>query len=113
MKIVLVSIIDIRYITPMIRSIADRPTQHIYDSVDSRFARKIPREIHSRAQRLLDQLNAAPSLDFLRIPPGNRLEKLKGELSGYWSIRVNDQWRIVFHWKENDAFDVMIIDYHR
>jgi proteic killer suppression protein len=61
---------------------------------------------------LLDQLKAAPNIDFLRIPPGNRLEKLSGDLEGKWSIRINDQWRVVFTWKGEDAHDVAIVDYH-
>jgi proteic killer suppression protein len=61
----------------------------------------------------LDQLNAAPALEFLRTPPSNRLEKLRGDRTGYWSLRINDQWRIVFRWKDSDALDVEILDYHR
>jgi proteic killer suppression protein len=60
----------------------------------------------------LDQINAAPSLAFLRIPPSNRLEKLRGDLSGYWSLRINDQWRVMFRWQEKDALDVEVTDYH-
>ena len=66
-----------------------------------------------KAMRLLDQLNAAPALEFLRTPPSNRLEKLRGDRTGYWSLRINDQWRIVFRWKDSDALDVEILDYHR
>jgi len=58
-------------------------------------------------------LNAAERLDDLRIPPGNKLEKLSGNLSGKYSIRINDQWRIIFRWQENNAYEVEIIDYHR
>ncbi|MDA2919096.1 type II toxin-antitoxin system RelE/ParE family toxin [Desulfobacterota bacterium AH_259_B03_O07] len=58
-------------------------------------------------------MNAAPRLDLLRVPPSNRLEKLRGNLTGFWSLRVNDQWRIIFRWKNNDALDVEILDYHR
>jgi len=97
----------------MIRNIVGRPTQDIYDGVSSRQARKVPRELHDKARRLLDQINAAPSLDFLRVPPSNRLEKLRGNLAGFRSLRVNDQWRIIFRWKNNDALDVEIVDYHR
>ena len=57
--------------------------------------------------------SAAPSLEFLRVPPGNRLEKLSGDLKGYWSLRINDQWRIVFRFEANDFCDVKIMDYHR
>ena len=69
--------------------------------------------LHAKAQRLLDQINAAPSLEFLRVPPGNRLEKLSGDLIGCWSLRINDQWRIVFRFEARDFFDVKIMDYHR
>lgn len=96
----------------MIRGIRGKTTQDIYDGNNSRQARKVPREIHDKAARLLDQIDAAPSLDFLRVPPSNRLEKLRGDLEGYWSLRINDQWRIVFRWENKDALDVEITDYH-
>lgn len=97
----------------MLRSIADKTTQDVYDGVNSRHARKLPGELHGKARRLLDQINAAPTLDFLRVPPSNRLEKLRGDLAGYWSLRINDQWRIIFRWEDRDALDVEITDYHR
>ena len=75
----------------MLRSIADKATQDIYDGVSSRYARRLPRELHDKARRLLDQINAASTLEFLRIPPSNRLEKLRGDLADYWSLRINDQ----------------------
>lgn len=96
----------------MIRSIKGKTTQDIYDGINSRQARRIPRKIHDKATRLLDQIDAAPSLDFLRVPPSNRLEKLRGDLAGYWSLRINDQWRIIFRWENKDALDVEITDYH-
>lgn len=96
----------------MIRNLIGKMTQDVYDGVESRHARKIPNELHSKAVRLLDQINAAPSVEFLRIPPSNRLEKLRGDRLGYWSLRINDQWRIVFQWEGHDAFDVEIVDYH-
>ena len=83
----------------MIRSVADKATQDIYDAVNSRYARMLPRDLHGKARRLLDQINAAPTLEFLRIPPSNRLEKLLGNRAGYWSLRINQQWRIVFRWE--------------
>jgi proteic killer suppression protein len=64
------------------------------------------------ARRKLRMLNSAQDLNDLRIPPSNRLEKLKGSQDDYYSIRINDQWRIVFRWCQNDAFDIQIIDYH-
>ena len=72
----------------------------------------IAAHIHESAQRKLDMLNAAESLDDLRSPPGNRLEALRGTLHGSYSIRVNAQWRIVFRWEASNAHDVKIIDYH-
>lgn len=96
----------------MLRSIADKMTQDIYDGVNSRYARKLSGELHGKARRLLDQINAAPTLSFLRIPPSNRLQKLHGDLAGYWSLRINDQWRIIFRGEGSDALDVEITDYH-
>ena len=67
--------------------------------------------IRKRAERKLAMLDAAHSLEFLSVPPGNRLEKLRGDRAGQYSIRINDQWRICFRW-QSDAFDVEIVDYH-
>jgi proteic killer suppression protein len=69
--------------------------------------------LHGKAKRLLDQINAAPALGFLHIPPSNRLEELRGDLAGYWSLRINEQWRLIFRWEGNDALDVEIMDSHR
>lgn len=96
----------------MIRNFSSKTGQDIYDGVSSRYARKLPKELYAKAQRLLDQLNTAIALEILKAPPGNRLEKMKGDLNGYWSLRINDQWRIIFRWEEGDALDVDIIDYH-
>ncbi len=96
----------------MIRNFASKAAQDIYDGVNSRYARKVSRTLHPKTRRLFDQINAAPSLAFLRIPPSNRLETLSGSLVGYWSLRINDQWRIIFRWIEPDAIDVDITDYH-
>jgi proteic killer suppression protein len=68
--------------------------------------------IQSVALRKLAQVNAAVTLDFLRIPPGNRLERLSGDRDGQWSIRINDQWRVCFRFESNRALDVEIVDYH-
>jgi len=97
----------------MIVNLVGKMSTDIYDGINSRQARKLPTELHDKARRLLDQVNAAPRLEFLRIPPSNRLEKLRGNLAKYWSLRINDQWRIIFRWDNNDALDVEIIDYHR
>jgi len=96
----------------VIRGIADKLTQDVYDATNSRYSRKLPRHLHAKARRLLDQINAAPRLDMLRTPPSNRLEKLRGDLEPRWSLRINDQWRIVFLWEGGDAFEVRIMDYH-
>ena len=97
----------------MILNLTGKTTQHIYDGTNSRYARILTIDLQDKARRLLDQVNAAPDVTFLRIPPGNRLEKLRGELFGFWSIRINNQWRIIFRWEGKDAMDVEIIDYHR
>ncbi len=96
----------------MIRNFTSKTAQDIYDGENSRYARKIPRDLHAKAQRLLDQLNATVTVETLKAPPGNRLEKLRGDREGYWSLRVNDQWRIIFRWQNGDALDVDITDYH-
>ena len=87
-------------------------TCDIYHGTNSRYSRKLPYKLHAKAQRLLDQINAAQSLQILRIPAGNRLEKLTGNLKDFWSLRINNQWRIVFWWEDDDAHDVKITDYH-
>ncbi len=96
----------------MILSIANPTTQDIFDGLNSKAARKLPKELHARAKRLLDLINSAKHLEDLKIPPGNKLEKLKGSLKEYYSIRINDQWRIIFKWQCEDAASVRIIDYH-
>lgn len=75
-------------------------------------SRKFPEKIQPRALMKLRQIHRATSLDQLRIPPANRLEALAGSLKGFWSIRINDQWRIIFRWTAPDAGAVRIIDYH-
>lgn len=96
----------------MIVSFAGKMAQEIYDGINSKRTRRFPSELHAKARRLLDQLNAAPTLEFMKIPPGNRLEKLSGDLKGFFSIRINDQWRVIFRWQKDDAHDIDIIDYH-
>ena len=76
------------------------------------YVRRIAPPLHQVAWRKLAQLHAATQLDSLRIPPGNRLEALKGDRAGQHSIRINDQWRICFRWKDGDAYEVEITDYH-
>ena len=96
----------------MIVNFADKATEDIYNGVDSKAARQIPQLMWRIACRKLDMLNAARDLRDLKVPPANRLEALKGKLSGFHSIRINDQYRIVFRWSESSARDVEITDYH-
>ncbi len=96
----------------MIISFGDTATDDLYHGRESNRTRRIPPNIKHAALRKLDILNAAQSLEDLRQPPGNRLEVLKGDLVGYHSIRVNNQWRIIFQWDNNDAHRVSLTDYH-
>jgi toxin HigB-1 len=93
----------------MIQSFKDREAQRIFKRQRSR---KLPHDIQQIALRKLRMLNRAVSLNDLRVPPANRLEKLKGDRAGQYSIRINDQWRICFEWQDGDAYDVEIEDYH-
>jgi proteic killer suppression protein len=77
-----------------------------------RFSAKLPHDVQRIAQRKLKELSAAAALDFLRVPPGNRLEQLSGNRAGQWSIQINDQWRICFRWEDGAVHDVEIVDYH-
>lgn len=92
----------------MIRSFKCADTAELFRSVDVRRFRNI----ESVARRKLLQIDAAPRLDDLRVPPGNRLEALAGDRKGQHSIRVNDQWRICFVWKADGVHNVEIVDYH-
>jgi proteic killer suppression protein len=93
----------------VIRSFRDRDTERLFRRERSR---ALPPELQRVALRKLVQLDAAALLADLRVPPGNRLELLRGGRAGQHSIRINDQWRICFLWKENGAHDVEIVDYH-
>ncbi|MBK6712269.1 MAG: type II toxin-antitoxin system RelE/ParE family toxin [Chloroflexi bacterium] len=93
----------------MIRNFRDREAERIFHR---EFSRKLPQDIQQRAFRKLRMLNRAASLDDLRIPPSNRLEQLHGDRAGQYSIRVNQQWRICFEWRDGDAHAVEIVDYH-
>lgn len=92
----------------MIRTFACRHTESLFAGGDPRQFRAFRRQ----AERKLALLDAATSLDFLRSPPGNRLELLQGDRAGQHSIRINGQWRLCFSWQDGDAFDVAIVDYH-
>ena len=93
----------------MSKTFADKRTAAIFEGFQ---VRKLPNEIQGAARRKLKQIDSAATLESLRVPPGNRLEQLKGDRAGQWSIRINDQWRICFVWRATDAFDVEIVDYH-
>lgn len=93
----------------MINSFAGRETEKIWEGKKSRV---LPIEIQQVARRKLRMINNADNINDLRIPPANHLKKLKGELSGFYSIRINDQWRIIFNWQKNNAENVQISDYH-
>jgi proteic killer suppression protein len=98
-----------RYHCPVIRSFRDKDAQQLFDR---RPLRRLGADVQRIALRKLRQLDAAITLGDLRVPPGNRLERLRGERAGGWSIRINDQWRICFRWAGGDAHDVEIVDYH-
>lgn len=93
----------------MIFSFADKETEKIWNGLVSR---KLPREIQETARRKLRMINNSIDINDLRIPPANRLEKLKGDLKEFYSIRINEQWRITFKWEIGNAFEVKIVDYH-
>ena len=94
----------------MIRSFADKETEAIFRRERSR---RLPAKLLRPALRKLLILDAATALDDLRVPPGNRLELLRGDRAGQHSVRINDQWRICFRWQDGNAHDVAIVDYHR
>lgn len=93
----------------MIRSFASTETERFFVTGKSH---RLPTEILKRAAMRLTQLGAATSIEDLRFPPSNRLEALKGDRKGRWSVRINDQWRVGFRFADGDAFDVEIADYH-
>ncbi len=93
----------------MIKSIADRETEHVFAR---ELSRRLPADIQQVAYRKLRMVNNAQSLADLRIPPANRLEKLSGDRVGQHSIRINERWRICFAWRDGDAHAVEIVDYH-
>jgi proteic killer suppression protein len=93
----------------MIRSFRCKETEKLFGRV---FSRKLPHDVQRVARRKLEILDAAETLEDLRVPPANRLEKLHGKRTGQHSIRINDQWRLCFVWRETNAYDVEIVDYH-
>ena len=96
----------------MISSFGDATSADIYHGSDTKAARRVRRELWSRVQQKLDLLNACTSVEDLRIPPANRLEKLRGNLAGFYSIRVNQQYRIVFEFANGTCEEVRCTDYH-
>mgnify|MGYP003481736997 CR=1 FL=1 len=94
----------------MIKEFRDKDTERLFRGY---FIRRLPPDLQRLARRKLLQIDAATQLDTLRVPPGNQLEALKGDRKGQHSIRINDQWRICFRWKDGHATAVEIVDYHR
>ena len=94
----------------MILSFGDKETRELFKTGKSK---KLPPDIWRRTLRKLEMLDKAESLEDLKVPPGNRLESLKGYREGYYSIRINDQWRITFRFSSGNAFEVKVEDYHR
>jgi proteic killer suppression protein len=93
----------------VIKTFGDKESEKIWSGIRSK---KLPNEIQDTARRKLRMMNNAQDINDLRIPPANRLEKLKGNYEDYYSIRINNQWRIIFQWLNNDCYHVQIIDYH-
>ena len=100
----------------MIQSYRDKGTEVLHrgaqNARERRLLNRYPQDILAMARRKLDLIDHAQDLADLRVPPGNRLEALHGNLAGYFSIRINDQWRIIFRWIGSDAYDVTVVDYH-
>ena len=96
----------------MIVTLADETTRDIWNGVNSKAARRIPRELWPVVRHTLDQIDAVTRLDDLKVPPGNRLHARTGHLRGYQSVRVNDQYRVIFRFEGADAFDVRCTDDH-
>ena len=96
----------------MIQSFGDETTADLFRERNTREARRIPREIWRSAQRKLKAIDVAARLEDLTIPSGNRLERLKGDQAGRYSIRINDQYRVTFRWEQQHAYEVRVEDYH-
>ncbi|MBI2901187.1 MAG: type II toxin-antitoxin system RelE/ParE family toxin [Planctomycetes bacterium] len=96
----------------MIAAFGDAATEDLYHGRPTARVRRFPPDVRTAASRKLDMLEAAARLDDLRMPPGNRLEALRGNRTGFHSIRVDKQWRLVFRWHDNAAHDVSLVDYH-
>jgi proteic killer suppression protein len=96
----------------VIRTLADDTTRDILNGVNTKAARRIPRALWPVVRRKLDQIDAVTRLEDLKVPPGNRLHALAGDLRGWHAVRVNDQYRIIFRFDGADAFEVRCTDYH-
>jgi len=96
----------------VIQSFGNQLAQDLFDNRSSTIVRRFPVELKRRARRKLLYLHDAAGIKDLRSPPGNRLELLKGRWKGFQSIRINEQWRVIFRWENGNAFDVYVIDYH-
>lgn len=96
----------------MIESFGNRLAEDLFYDRTSNEVRRFPPELKRAARRKLLYLHDATELTDLRVPPGNRLEAKKGQLAGYYSIRINDQWRVLFQWQGGNAKDVQVVDYH-
>ena len=93
----------------MIKSFGSKETERVWEGIQSK---KLPTDIQNVARRKLRMINNAQNLNDLRVPPANHLEKLNGKLPEFYSIRINKQWRVIFNWENDNAFEVEIIDYH-
>ena len=100
----------IRYYFMSINNFTDKEAANLFAG---QFSRKLPQQIQRRAMMRLTQLNGAAELDDLNLPPSNRLEQLRGNRKGQFSIRINQQFRVCFRWENGNAHDVVIVDYHR
>lgn len=96
----------------MIGSFRDKRLETLYFEGAGTGTRGIPADLHKVIRRKLDQLYNATGIKDLSAPPGNRLEALKGERLGWHSIRINDQWRLIFRWREDSAYEIALVDYH-
>lgn len=96
----------------MIKSFGNKIAEELYFDKRGKALKKFPLELHRVARRKILYIHDADQLTDLKVPPGNRLEALKGDLNGYYSIRINDQWRVLFKW-DGGADDVQVVDYHK
>jgi proteic killer suppression protein len=97
----------------MIRSFGNQLAEDLYYDRKTRFTLAFPQELRRAARRKILFVHDAAELRDLRLPPGNKLEALRGKMKGFHSIRINDQWRLLFVWRSNDAYEVQVADYHR